>query len=64
MYAFSPSDVDLLIAALTDRYGLHCTIHKTVVGPRIYLNKDSMNILRPVIASHVLPSMHYKIGIN
>ena len=32
VYAFSPSDVDLLIAALTDRYGLHCTIHKQLLG--------------------------------
>ena len=31
VYAFSPSDVDLLISALTDRYGLHCTIHQTAV---------------------------------
>ena len=64
VYAFSPSDVDLLISALTDRYGLHCTIHQTAVGLRIYLNKSSMNLLRPIIAKNVLPSMHYKIGIN
>ena len=55
-----PSDVDLLISALTDWYGLHCTMHQTAVGLRIYLNKSSMNLLCPIIAKNVLPSMHYK----
>ena len=56
-----PSDVDLLISALTDWYGLHCTMHQTAVGLQIYSNKSSINLLRPIIAKNVLPSMHYKI---
>jgi hypothetical protein len=47
VYAFSQSNVEILTDALKNRYGLHCTIHATESGPRIYINKNSVNILRP-----------------
>lgn len=62
VYAFSQSNVDLLTDALKNRYGLHCTIHTTERGPRIYINKNSVNILRPIILAHIVPSMQYKLS--
>jgi hypothetical protein len=55
VYAFSQtqSNVDILTDALKNRYGLHCTIHATESGPRIYINKNSVNILRPMILAHI-----------
>jgi hypothetical protein len=63
VYAFSQTNVDLLTDALKNRYDLHCTIHTTDRGPRIYINKNSMNILRPIILAHILPSMQYKLSL-
>jgi hypothetical protein len=40
------TNVDLLTDALKNRYDLHCTIHTTDRVPRIYINKNSMNILQ------------------
>ena len=62
-YAFTPSDIALLTDALTNNFGVQCTIHKHVRGPRIYINKASMDTLRDSLKSHMVPSMHYKIGI-
>jgi len=56
VYAFSQTNVDLLTYALKNRYDLHCTIHTTNRGPRIYINKYSLNILSPIILAHILPS--------
>jgi hypothetical protein len=67
VYAFSISDVNLLIKALTDKYHFHCTIHQTKNGttlPRIYINKSSMNILRPIISPYIVVSLKYKIDNN
>jgi hypothetical protein len=63
IYAFSDSDVNLLKNALINRYDLHCTIHKTDRGPRIYLNKTSMINLKQIILPYIVPSMRYKLGI-
>jgi hypothetical protein len=63
VYAFSTSDVELLIKALDERYNLECSIHNTDKGPRIYVNKNSMKILRPLVSNYILPSMKYKIGL-
>ena len=63
VYAFSTSDVELLITALNERYNLECSIHLTDRGSRIYINKKSMEILRPLVSDHIVPSMKYKIGL-
>jgi AAA+ superfamily predicted ATPase len=63
VYAFSTSDVELLITALTKRYNLECSLHLTDRGPRIYINKKNMDILRPLVSNHIVPSMKYKIGL-
>jgi hypothetical protein len=54
VYAFSINDVNLLIKVLTDKYHVHCTIHQTKNGPRIYINKLSMNLLRPIISPYIV----------
>jgi len=63
VYAFSSSDVDLLVKALTNRYKLVCTIHNTKNGPRIYINKNSTDIVRSIVLPHLVPSMYYKLNI-
>lgn len=64
LYAFSQSNVDILTDALKNRYGLHCTIHATERGPRIYKNKNSVNNLRPIILAPIVPSMQYKLSLS
>ena len=63
VYSFSKSDVDLLIKALYERYNIESTIHMTDNGPRIYINKNNMKILIPLIINHIVPSMRYKISL-
>lgn len=63
VYAFTPSDVELLITALNERYNIKCSIHDTEKGARIYVNKKNMEILKPLVSSHIVPSMKYKIGL-
>jgi hypothetical protein len=63
VYVFSTSEVELLITALNERYNLKCSIHLSDRGPRIYVNKRNMEILRPLVSTHILPSMKYKIGL-
>lgn len=63
VYAFSISDVELLITALTERYNLKCSLHYSDRGPRIYINKKNMDILRPLVSDYIVPSMKHKIGL-
>ena len=63
VYAFSTFDVELLIKAFNNRYNIECSIHHTDRGPRIYISKNYMDILRPLVSSHIVPSMKYKIGL-
>jgi len=55
--------VDLLVSALTNKFNISCSLHNTDKGSRIYINKSSTNILRPLIVEHFVPSMKYKLGI-
>jgi hypothetical protein len=63
VYAFSPTDVDLLINALTTNFNITCSLHNTDKGPRIYINKASTNVLRPLVIDYFVPSMKYKLGM-
>lgn len=63
VYAFSSSDVNLLIDALSSNFNLKCIIHNTDRGPRIYINNNSMDILRPIVSPYIVSSMNYKIGL-
>lgn len=62
VYAFSNSDINLLLTALKKNFNIDSTIHNTDKGPRIYINKNDMNIIRPLIEDYIVPSMKYKIG--
>ena len=53
VYAFSSSDINLLINALSNKYNLHCTIHQTDKGSRIYLDKASTNIIRNIVSPSI-----------
>jgi len=61
VYAFSIDNVNILIKALTEKYNVKCTIHQTKNGPRIYIDKTSMNLLRPIISPYIVASLKYKI---
>jgi hypothetical protein len=63
LYSFSTSEVDLLVSALTNKINISCSLHNTNKGARIYLNKASKNILRPLFVEHFVPSMKYKLGL-
>ena len=63
VYAFTPSDVELLITALNERYNIKCSIHATEKGPRINVNKKNIEILKPLVSTQIVPSMKYKIGL-
>lgn len=61
-YAFSINECEILKKALTDKFDITCSIHHSKSGPRIYINKASMNKLRPLLLPLIHPSMHYKIN--
>jgi hypothetical protein len=63
VYAFSATDISLLIDALSNRYNLNCTIHQTERGSRIYVDKSSTILLRSIVLEHFVPSMRYKLGL-
>ena len=45
VYAFSPECVDRLINVLTNKFGLKCSIHFKDDKTRIYVFKESMELL-------------------
>lgn len=64
IYSFSTSDVDLLVSALTNKFNIICSLHNTVKGSRIYINRASTDIPRHLVVEHFVPSMKYKLGIK
>lgn len=60
VYAFNELDVQRLIGALS-AMGLKCSVHKHVAGPRIYIWKESMPLLRQLVTAYRVPSMMYKL---
>lgn len=63
VYCFSVEGVQLLMHTLTAKFGLTCTIHDHSKGPRIYVHAISMPHLRSLVLPHMVPSMHYKLGL-
>ena len=61
VYSFSKTDIKLLIEALEENFNLQVSVHKHEKGDRLYINKNSMEILRPQIKNYIVPSMLYKI---
>ena len=64
VYAFSNEDVDKLIYTLQNKFDLKCSIHYiTGNKPRIYINKESMIRLIPLIKPYYITEMLYKLGL-
>lgn len=63
VYGFTTAECVLLINALTQKWGLTCSVHATKSGPRIYIDGNSMSIVRDLTAEHMDPLMYHKIGM-
>ena len=64
VYAFSNKDVDKLMFTLQDKFNLKCSIHYIKdKKPRIYIFKESVNLLRPQISQYFVKEMLYKLGL-
>jgi hypothetical protein len=64
VYAFSNQDVDKLMFTLQDKFNLRCSIHYNRDNkPRIYVFKESMDTLIPLVTPYFLEKMLYKLGL-
>ncbi len=64
VYAFSNEDVDRLMFTLQDKFNLRCSIHYNRDNkPRIYIFKESMDKLKPLISPYFIKEMLYKLGL-
>lgn len=61
VYAFTDSDVQLLIQALNNM-GLKSSVHIHNAGPRIYIWTESMPLLCQLVEPYMVPSMMYKLS--
>ena len=62
IYAFSNEDVDKLMFTLQDKFNLRCSIHyNRDKKPRIYIFKESMDTLIPLISPYFVKEMLYKL---
>lgn len=65
-------EVESLISALSNKYGLRCTIQELApkkgkngnIYHRIYISKTTFNLLKPLIVDHVHPSFLYKLHMS
>lgn len=64
-------DVIRLMNVLIIRYDLKCTLSRPAGGRRqkndnyrIYISRHSIEKVRTILKSHMVPSMYYKLGIN
>jgi len=64
VYAFSKEGVEKLMFTLQDKFNLTCSIHyNREMKPRIYIFKQSMDKLRPLVSPYFIKQMLYKLGI-
>jgi len=64
VYAFSNKDIDKLMFTLQDKFHLRCSIHyNRDKKPRIYIFKESMDKLIPLISPYFVKEMLYKLGL-
>ena len=62
-------EVEHLVSALSNKYGLKCTIHfkkgkNGNIYHRIYISKTSFNSLKPLIVDHIHPTFLYKLHMS
>jgi len=65
--SFSSEEVNLLREALQNNFNLNTSIHKkrginNSIYERIYINKSSLNEIKPLLKEHMHDSMLYKIN--
>lgn len=66
VYGFDPESVNRLILVLQQNFGLTCSIHKHKshnMSSRIYIHAHSIDNVRCLVKSHIVPSMMYKLGL-
>lgn len=64
--SFNPNEISLLRQALSDKFSLSTSIHTKKGGneaiyERIYINKSSLEDIKPLLLEHMHESMLYKI---
>lgn len=63
IYGFTTAECDLLIDALTQKFGVNCSVHQALQGPRIYIDAASTLIVRELVRPYMVPSKLYKLGL-
>lgn len=59
--SFSENDINLLLALLRTKFNLICSVHKTTNGPRIYINKKSIDGFNKLVGPFILEGFKYKL---
>jgi len=67
--SFNSSEISILREALLDKFNIISSIHNKKgkndsVYERIYINKESLENIKPLLKEHMHDSMLYKININ
>lgn len=64
VYGFTNTDLDKLMFTLQDKLKLKCSIHYNRDNkPRIYIFKESMDILITLVKPYFIKEMVYKLGL-
>ena len=64
VYGFTNTDLDKLMFTLQDKFNLKCSIHyNRDKKPRIYIFKESMDILITLVKPYFIKEMVYKLGL-
>lgn len=64
VYGFTNTDVEQLMFTLQDKFNLKCSIHyNRDKKPRIYIFKESMDILITLVKPYFIKEMVYKLGL-
>ena len=63
-YGFKLEDINILVEALNKNFKINCTLHKHKTGMRIYISKNDLLKIKPLIKPHMHSTMFYKLGIK
>ena len=64
VYGFTNTNVDKIMFTLQDKFNLKCSIHyNRDKKPRIYIFKESMDILITLVKPYFIKEMVYKLGL-
>lgn len=61
--SFTVVDTVRLMNVLMIKFNCKCTLHMQRGLPVIYISSKSIKKLTPLLLSHMIPSMHYKLGL-